>query len=134
MEMRRQTFNCLNSSQVTNKNFLNHSSLNVFLKMETMQKVNNFSEPSTTYKISITQLFSRALSSVFRNFNFLNFPVVPLIIRTYDYRSLDSFSCSCITILDQSTQASYTLFQTCSVNITVTLFTLEGSLLLVFLL
>ena len=41
-----------NSKLKLNTNFLNHSVLNVFLKMETMQKLNNFSDPSTTYKKS----------------------------------------------------------------------------------
>ena len=79
--------------------FLSHAILNVSLKMATMQKVNIFSDPSTTYKIIVKQLFIRALCSYFNHFNFQNFPIVSLIIRTCDYRSLDSFSCPWITVL-----------------------------------
>ena len=59
----------LNSSQVKIKYEFSkpfHSKL--FLKMEIMQKVNNFSDPSTTYKIIIKHLFIRALCSYFNHF------------------------------------------------------------------
>ena len=64
--------------------FLNHSILNVSLKIATIQKINIFSDPSTTYKM--------ILKWYFNHFNFQNAPIVSLIIGTYDYWSLDSFS------------------------------------------